>query len=217
MGHVPEAHVLGYPDLRVRDLIAIHSRYRPTWDKSYAELLSKALDVRLESKTGKLSKGECRRVQLLLALAHRPEVLLLDEPTDGLDRVARDLFQRLLIDHLAATPTTVLVASHVAYELEGLATDVGVLRDGRLVAQMPRADLQEKLRVYEFAAPVDWTPPRDVTAGRRETVGSSRRWTVWGDQDAIVGSLAATGAVVREVSSLNLDDATLALLTWEVT
>jgi ABC-2 type transport system ATP-binding protein len=216
MGHVPEAHVLGYPELRVRELIAIHSRYRPTWDSAYAESLAKKLEVRLESKAGKLSKGECRRVQLLLALAHHPPVLLLDEPTDGLDRIGRDVFQQILIAHVAGSPTTVLVASHVAYELEGLATEVGVLRDGRLVAQATRADLSERLRAYEFTAPPDWTPPRDLNAGRRESSGMGHRWIIWGEQDRVVSALTATGAAVRNIASLTLDDATLALLTWEV-
>jgi ABC-2 type transport system ATP-binding protein len=215
LGHVPEAHLPGYPELRVRDLIEIHSRYRATWDAQYAASLAKTLEVRLEAKAGKLSKGECRRVQLLLALAHRPEVLLLDEPTDGLDRIGRDVFQHLLITHLASTPTTVLVASHVAYELEGLATEVGALRDGRLIAQVTRADLQAKLRAYEFTAPPDWTSPRDLLAGRRESSGMGRRWTIWGAQDTVVSALTASGAVVRDIASLNLDDATLALLTWE--
>jgi ABC-2 type transport system ATP-binding protein len=215
MGHVPEAHALGYPELRVRDLIDIHSRYRPTWDRQYADALAKTLDVRLDSKSGKLSKGESRRVQLLLALAHRPSVLLLDEPTDGLDRVGRDVFQRLLIEHLANTPTTVIVASHVAYELEGLATEIGVLRDGKMLAQMTRADLRENLRAYEFTAPPDWKAPQALFCGRKESTGAGRRWTIWGAQDPIVSSLTTSGAIVRQINALNLDDATLALLTWE--
>jgi ABC-2 type transport system ATP-binding protein len=215
IGHVPESHALGYPTLRVGRLLELHSRYRPTWDRQYADALARALEVKLDARAGKLSKGEARRVQLLLALAHRPPVLLLDEPTDGLDRVARDLFQRLLIDHVAQTPTTVLVASHVAYELEGLATDVGVLRSGRLVAQLSRSDLRERFRSYEFTASDDWRPPADVHPGKRERIGAGHRWTVWGDQDSIISRLTASGAVVHTVSPLTLDDATLALLTWE--
>jgi ABC-2 type transport system ATP-binding protein len=215
MGHVPEAHALGYPELRVRDLIDLHSRYRPGWDRDYAATLEQRLDVRMDSRAGKLSKGESRRVQLLLALSHRPDVLLLDEPTDGLDRISRDVFQQLMIDHVAHNQTTVLVASHVAYELEGLATDVGILRDGCLVTQVSRAEMREKLIAYEFTAPPGWVPPMDVRAGRRESSGAGRRWTVWGDQGAVISSLTTSGAIVRGVHPLTLDDATLALLTWE--
>ena len=215
MGHVPESHALGYPELKVRDLIDVHSRYRPRWDAEYAATLVKRLEVRMDSKAGKLSKGESRRVQLVIALAHRPEVLLLDEPTDGLDRIGRDLFQQLMIDHLAHNPTTVLVASHVAYELEGLATDVGILRDGRLITQMSRADMREKLVSYEFTVPPGWAVPNDIRPGRQESSGAGRKWTVWGEQGAVISSLTSSGAVVRGATPLNLDDATLALLTWE--
>nr|XP_061810387.1 nod factor export ATP-binding protein I-like [Nerophis lumbriciformis] len=103
-------------------------------DFGYPRLRVSALEVPLESRFGKLSKGQKRRVQLIQALAHRPALLLLDEPTDGLDPLARDLVFGLLAEHLAESPTTALISTHLVHELEGLADCLGVLDRGQLRA-----------------------------------------------------------------------------------
>ena len=99
----------------------------------------------LNVKTGrleKLSKGEVRRVQLVMALAHRPPLLLLDEPSDGLDPMGREILNGLLAEHIATNPTTVIVSTHLVFELERLADHMAVLSDGRLVAQLPTDELR---------------------------------------------------------------------------
>ena len=82
-GYLPEREDAGYKWMKVRDLLGFQASYRPTWDATYADILMSALEVRDHTKFGKLSKGEARRLQLVMALAPRPPVLLLDEPTDG--------------------------------------------------------------------------------------------------------------------------------------
>ena len=70
----------------------------------------------------KFSKGELRRIQLAMAMAHRPPLLLLDEPTEGLDPVARRQLLTLLSEHLSDSPATVVIATHHAHEVDSLAT-----------------------------------------------------------------------------------------------
>lgn len=142
IGYVPETTVTGYPWLRVRELIAHHARYYPRWDAAYQSHLENVLDIRRDARMASLSKGQARRVQLLLALAHRPPVLLLDEPTDGLDILARVVVVDLLRAHLHAHRTTLVVATHLVHELESCADWVGLLRYGRLIAQMPCAEMR---------------------------------------------------------------------------
>ena len=155
-----------------------------------------------QRKVGTLSKGETRRLQLVLALAHRPPLLLLDEPTDGLDPVVRKRTLALLAEHLADTPTTVLISTHHIHELESLADHVGVLRDGRLVAQMPRDELQRTVRRYRVEVPDGWEAPREL-AGRRRArsraaARSSGRWSA--SEREVTERLTLAGALVREVS-----------------
>jgi ABC-2 type transport system ATP-binding protein len=215
VGLVPETHELPYGTLKVSQLMAHHASHHSSWDADYARRLSELLEVRQTVAYGRLSKGQTRRVQLLLALSHRPAVLLLDEPTDGLDPVARDVVQGVLAEHIAESQTTVLVATHLVYEMERFADHVGVLRGGRLVAQVARGDLHAHLKQYVLDVPEDWQPALELELPFIRQNGSprERRWTVWGEEAAVTARLEQHGARVRAVDGLSLDEAALALLS----
>ena len=215
IGYVPETHDLGTPWLTVGRLLEHHAAFRPTWEHAYAERLAKALEIRPDARCGTLSKGERRRVQLALALAHRPPVLLLDEPGDGLDHIARDRVLSLITEHLADTPTTMLISTHRVYEFESLVDHVGVLANGALRQQATRQYMQRMLRRYHADVPDGWTPPSDLgaTVLRRAALGRQIDWTVWGEEARVADRLSSSGAVVRDISSLSLDDAAVALLS----
>jgi ABC-2 type transport system ATP-binding protein len=166
-------------------------------------------DRRLEQ----LSKGMVRRVQLVMALAHRPSVLLLDEPTDGLDPAVRDETLALLAGHLAETPTTVLVATHHVGELERLADHVGVLREGRLSVQMPVDALRRELVRYRLTIPDRWSePPLEGAVLHRVQRGGEGLWTVRGEPSRVVERFAASGAAVIDRTPLPLEEAVLTLI-----
>jgi ABC-2 type transport system ATP-binding protein len=215
VGYVPEQLNWGYGWMKVGRLLEHHARYFPAWDAEYARELHRAFELRLDWKLSALSKGQGRRVHLAMALAHRPPLLVLDEPTDGLDPVMRDETIGVLIDHLAQTPTTVLLSTHHVAEVEKLADFIGVLRNGELCAQMPLARLQRDLRRYRADIPSDWRGASlfgDAVL-RRTTTNAEMDWTVWGDESRIEHELTAAGATIRESAPLSLHDATLALLT----
>jgi ABC-2 type transport system ATP-binding protein len=218
VGYVPERSRHAYEWMTCRRLLDHAAAYYPAWDHAYADRLSLAFSLRLDRKVATLSKGESRRLQLVLALAHRPPVLLLDEPTEGLDPVARNRTLSLLAEHLADTPTTILVSTHQIHELESLADHVGVLRDGKLVAQMSREELQRTVGRYRVEVPGGWQATRELeVAGVRSSGGREAQWTLIGDQRELIDHLTLAGAFVREVQPLALEEATLALLAGEVT
>jgi len=214
VGYVPERPDWGYGWMRVGRLLEHHALYYPTWDASYAEKLVQKFELRLERKMGVLSKGQARRVHLTMALAHRPPVLLLDEPTDGLDPLMRDETFGVLADHLAESQTTVVLSTHHVEEVERLADHIGVLRSGELRAQMSRADLDAGLRRYRVEVPDKWPGVASLNGKvlRRVTAPREVQWTVWGPETEIVQKLSSAGGTVREVVPLSLLDATLALL-----
>jgi len=214
VGYVPERQDAGYGWMKVQQLLDHHASYRSGWDPAYAAHLMERLEVRDHTKFGKLSKGEARRVQLVMALAHRPPVLLLDEPTDGLDPVMRDEALALLSDHVAETAATLLISTHLVYEVEGLGDHLGVLREGRLRAQLDRETLRRKLRRYTLEVPEGWGGVESLGDRVVRTGGSGREvaWTVWGEESEVLEGLKAGGATVREVDPLTLEEAAVALL-----
>ena len=109
-----------------------------------------ALAIPMDTSFGRLSKGQRGAVQLALALGHAPELLILDDPTLGLDVVARDQVFGEIIGELADRGTTVLVTTHDLAAIEGIADRVGVLCDGRLVLDEPLEAMKER-----FALPLE--------------------------------------------------------------
>ena len=217
VGYVPEHHGPGGGWMTCGRLLRHVASYYPAWDGAYADHLTRAFGLRLDRKAGTLSKGEARRLQVVMALAHRPPLLLLDEPTDGLDPVVRKQLLTLLAEHLADTPTSVLISTHRIHEVESLADHVGVLRAGRLTAQMPRDELQRTVRRYRVEIPDGWRAPPglEVVDERRSRGGREVGWTLVGEEREVTDRLARAGARVREVTSLTLEDAALAYLGGE--
>lgn len=216
IGYVPERRGFHYGWMKVRDLLDFHAGYHPSWDHAYARHLRERLEVGREKTYATLSRGQARRVQLLMALAHRPPLLILDEPTAGLDPLGRNRLIRLLGDHLASTPTTVLLSSHLVSEVERLADHLGVVREGRLTAQVAREDLTRRLKRYvlapgggEGAGPGGEAGLTVVARGR---TGSDTALTLWGEEHVVVEKLRSAGATIRRVAPLTLAEAALALL-----
>ena len=219
IGYVPEQHAHGYSWMTGARLMQHAAAFYPSWDATYADHLTSAFSLKPDRKVGTLSKGEARRLQLVMALAHRPPLLLLDEPTDGLDPVVRKRALALLAEHLADSPTTVLISTHQIYEMESLADHVGVLREGRLVAQMSREDLQRTVKRYRISVPEGWRVPQELQAAdmRRSSAGREVQCTFVGEERDVTQRLAATGAEIREVGAMGLEDAALVFLSDEVT
>ena len=214
-GYLADTQGFAYPRLNVREILAHHSAYFTAWDEDYAGHLIDALEVRVDARASTLSKGEARRVQLVMALAHRPPLLLLDEPTDGLDPLARDRVFSLLAEHVASTPTTILVSTHLIHELEGLGDCLGALIGGRLTAQLRRSELEQRLHRIRAEVGEGWEMPEDlahaVVHGR--SARGELNTVFWGEADSLAQRLGESGATVRQVGHLNLEEATRALLS----
>jgi ABC-2 type transport system ATP-binding protein len=213
IGYVPEQAVLPYVKMDVAEFLGFCADYYRTWDASYAARLVEEFAIDTGAECGTLSKGGARRVQIVTALAHRPSLLLLDEPADGLDPVARDRFLGLLAVHLADSPTTVLLASHLVQEMDLLCDHLAVIVAGRLMAQLSRADLDHKMKRYVIET--DRVPDLERTAVELidcNTAGRESACVIWGEEEEVLGAINAVGGKARIVQPLSLAEATRALL-----
>jgi ABC-2 type transport system ATP-binding protein len=213
VGYVPEGFDIGPRGLSIGRWFAERAVYYPAWDADHVAALCRRLDVDVARRIGQLSKGQARRVQIVAALAHRPPLLLLDEPTDGLDPAARDTVLELVADHLSQTGCTILASTHLIYELDALTDHVGVLSKARLTAQMSRDDLRGTLKRYRIRSPEGWADTSDLPGVlHRGEFGREHAWVVRGDEAEIVARIAQSGGEVTDVAPLNLHDAVVHLM-----
>jgi ABC-2 type transport system ATP-binding protein len=127
----------------VRDVVAFHESMYPTWDRAAVQARLARVGVPETSTMSSLSKGQRALCALALALGSRPELLVLDDPTLGLDVVARNDFFSDFIGELAERETTVIVTTHDLAGVEGIADRVGILQGSRLALD----EEVEKLKV----------------------------------------------------------------------
>ena len=135
-----------YGWMRVEQLIRFIAPFYSTWDHDLANRYLKQFDLPARSKIRTLSKGQNVRLGLLLALAHRPELVILDDPALGLDPIMRKQFNRDLITHLQAEGRTIFYSSHLLYEVEPIADTVAILHDGKIIKHAPTESLREQVK-----------------------------------------------------------------------
>ena len=119
--------------MRVDELIRYSRAFYPGWDDGYAEELRRSFALDPAAKIKTLSKGQKARAGLLIALAYRPELLVLDEPSSGLDPIVRRDILGAVIRTIADEGRTVLFSSHLLEEVEQVADHVTMIKDGRIV------------------------------------------------------------------------------------
>ncbi len=145
-----------HPQLSAEELAEYVAHFYPKWDAAYAHRLAGRLEVPWTQRWSELSGGQQRKVGLLLALAARPEVLLLDEPAAGLDPVARrELLEELIDLLLEGDGCTVLFSTHILSDLERPADTIGVLAEGRMLLSQPTEVLQSQARRVQAVFPGD--------------------------------------------------------------
>ena len=211
-GYVPERpHV--YPSLTVREAIDLHRAFYPTWDQAWADELLGEFQLVPDRKQASLSKGEAGKLQMLLALSQRPELLVLDEPTDGLDPVVRRDLLGALLAYVNDTQATVLISSHLVHELERICDWVGLMDHGRLLAELPMQEFKSGVkRLRVAAAPEQLIDPPFTLLSRDRSQNGSEQWIVRGWSESMHAYIGGTGATLREVVDLDLEDGFVEIL-----
>ena len=133
--------------MRVGELIRYSKAFYPGWDDAYADELRTTFGLDNAAKIKNLSKGQKARAGLVIALAYRPELLLLDEPSSGLDPIVRRDILAAVIRTIADEGRTVLFSSHLLDEVEQVADHVTMIREGRIVMSAPLGEIKESHRV----------------------------------------------------------------------
>jgi ABC-2 type transport system ATP-binding protein len=151
-----------------------------------------------------LSKGQGIRVALLLALAHRPELVILDDPTLGLDPIMRKLFLRDLVTYLQAEHVSVFFSSHLLYEIEPVADSVVIMDHGKILRQATTDDLRNCVK--RLIAPADAEPELRALPGILDFTTHGRQCSVVVENISTARTALATSGVDAQEIDLNLDE-----------
>ncbi len=192
-----------YPWMTCRALGRFVGSFYPTWDKAeYARLLE-VFEIPPDRRTTELSGGMRAKVALALALAPRPALLVLDEPTAGLDPVARREFMEIIVAQSRQHGRTTLFSSHLIDEVERCADRVGIIHQGRMRFEGRLDDLRECVRRVRLPAGTEFSANGAFETWRDDEYDGVRTLTFKGEPAAWDGLVLPEGA---EVTRLRLED-----------
>lgn len=192
-----------------RDMMRFFKGFYPRFDGARYEALKDVFTTINEKQPiRRLSKGMQKQAAFWLALCCRPDVLVLDEPVDGLDPVMRRQVWGLLMGDVAEHGTTVLVSSHNLRELEDVCDHVGILSKGRVLIERSLSDLQENLVKMQVVFQEKEMPrmPEDLQILHVSRVGRIHTLIVRGGATEVTNRLAAFGPILLEALPLTLEE-----------
>jgi ABC-2 type transport system ATP-binding protein len=206
LGYVSEEHDLpGW--MRIWELLRYTQAFFPNWDSAYAEELRSRFELDPGAKVKHLSKGQRARADLLVALAHRPELLVLDEPSAGLDPIVRRDILEAIIRSIADEGRTVLFSSHLLHEVERVSDHVTMIDKGKIVFSAPLDDIKQSHRCLTLRFADARSRPPEL-AGVLSWEGMGHEWTALyhGQPGDLQAAAANCGAQVLEKRTPSLDE-----------
>ena len=195
------------PWMTVSQLLAYCRAFYPRWDASYVEKLRQLFQIPLDSRVRTLSKGELAKTGLMVALAYRPELLVLDEPSSGLDPVVRRELLETVVRAEAEEGHTVLLSSHLLDEVARVSHHVAMMANGRIVLRDTLEGLLAAHRCIVIRLPGSETP-RNLPGVISASSPAGREWQVicQGTPDGFLGALSASGGEAISESEPSLED-----------
>jgi len=195
----------GRSALKVKDYLRAGAIFYPRWDADYAERLIRLFKLDVKKQILRLSKGQASMVTVVLALASRAPITILDEPVAGMDVVAREQFYRLLLDDYAETGRTFIISTHIIEEAANVFERVVILDEGRVIENCPTDELIGQFRYVSgeetaVAAAVQRCGAQVVSA---QALGRHKMLAVRGSA-AQFAALEAAGLAVDPMSLQNL-------------
>ena len=218
LGYVAESQVVP-PRLSASALIELHRELYPSWDRELERLLLERLAITPSKPIASLSKGEARKVLLLCAIAHRPELLILDEPAGGLDPAARREFLELSIELLADEGSSILFSSHHMTDVERIASRLVLIERGEKWVDSELAAFQQEhcLAVLPALSPSEAERLRDVAGFVRSRSRGSSLYAVFRREPSDLRSELGQRLQLSDVamSRLSLEEMFVALVGAE--
>ena len=201
IAYIPD-DIFYYPSATIADMAAFYASVWPGFDRERFEKLAPCFELDRKRLMRRLSKGMQKQAAFWLALSLRPEVLILDEPVDGLDPVMRRQVWSLLLSDVAQRGTTVLISSHNLRELEDICDHVGIMDHGKMLIERSLADMQGSTVKVQLVG----EPPKGLNILHESVSGRLKTLVIRGEAQAVEAAVAAVNPAYFDVLPLSLEE-----------
>ena len=205
IAYIPD-DIFYYGGATIRDMKNFYRSMIPSFSDERFEKLAAAFALKPTQSMRRLSKGMQKQAAFWLALSCCPEVILLDEPVDGLDPVMRRQIWSLLLQDVAERETTVLVSSHNLRELEDVCDHVGIMNRGKMLLERPLAEMQDNTVKIQLALPEGRALPEGLEILHCTETGRLRQLILRGKAEELTARLAACEPFFMDVLPLSLEE-----------
>ena len=205
IAYIPD-DIFYYTQATINDMMKFYRSVYPRFSPERFEKLEELFNLDRKQPMRKLSKGMQKQAAFWLAMSQCPEVVILDEPVDGLDPVMRRQVWSALLSDVAENGTTVLVSSHNLRELEDVCDHVGIMNHGRMLVERSLSALQDNIVKIQLAFADGGKLPEGLEILHRSSTGRLQQLILRGSAEELTAKLSAAGPLFLEVVPLNLEE-----------
>ena len=201
IGYIPD-DIFYFPTATLEEMRQFYKGIYADFDDALFERLYEVFNLPRKTPMRRFSKGMQKQAAFHLAICCRPDVLILDEPVDGLDPVMRRQVMSLILSDVAERGTTVLISSHNLRELEDVCDHVGIMDHGKMLLEKSLADMQGTTHKLQMVG----TPPAELEILHESASGRLNTYIVRGSAAEISDAVAAENSVYYDVLPLSLEE-----------
>lgn len=201
IGYIPD-DIFFFPSASLEEMRKFYKGIYPRFDDSLFEQLSDVFQLPRKSPMRRFSKGMQKQAAFYLSICTRPDLLILDEPVDGLDPVMRRQVWSLILSDVAQRETTVLISSHNLRELEDVCDHVGIMDHGKMLLERSLADMQSDTVKLQIMGDV----PKDLQILHQSSSGRLQTVIVRGNMEEVTTRIKMTDPAYFDVLPLSLEE-----------
>ena len=201
MGYIPD-DVFYFPSASLEEMHRYYRGMYPNFDEELYQRLHEVFQLPKKGPIRRFSKGMQKQAAFHLTICTRPDVLILDEPVDGLDPVMRRQVWSLILSDVAQRGTTVLISSHNLRELEDICDHVGIMDHGKMLLERSLADMQGATHKVQLVGDI----PDDLEVLHESTSGRLRTLILRGDAAELRSRIAAANPTYFDILPLSLEE-----------
>ncbi len=205
IAYIPD-DIFYYANASIREMMDFYRSIYPHFDAERFKKLSDVFGLDPKRQMRRLSKGMQKQAAFWIAMSLRPEILILDEPVDGLDPVMRRQIWSIIMADVAENGTTVLVSSHNLRELEDVCDSVGIMNKGKIMIERSLNELQENIVKIQLALPDGEVLPEGLDILHKSNTGRLQSLIMHGTQEDLTEKLQSAHPLFIDAVPLTLEE-----------